>query len=103
MNHYDYHIDFVKGNVAETDRLIVMAEEAAELSQACLKLARYYRGQWSGTDGAEKLWANIEEEFADLNVCADALDMEPDADIMCRKAERWHDRWNIEHAGEVNK
>lgn len=99
---YDYHIDFVKSHVNEVDRLTILAEEAAELAQAALKLVRYYNGQTASVDAPNKLVEALEEEVADVKVCLDTLDYEPDHGICRRKAERWRDRWNIEHSGEVN-
>lgn len=46
------------------------AEEASELAQACLKLARYYRGENKvyGKNESE-LKDNLAEEIADVNLC----------------------------------
>ena len=46
------------------------AEEASELAQACLKLARYYRGE-NKVHGKNKseLKDNLAEEIADVNLC----------------------------------
>lgn len=50
------------------------AEEATELAFACLKLARYLRGEnevYGKSEG--ELRNNIEEEFADIRVCYEEL------------------------------
>ena len=46
------------------------AEECVELAHACLKLARYYRGEnkvYGKTE--EELLDNLVEEMADVNIC----------------------------------
>ena len=51
------------------------AEEATELAFACLKLARFYRGD-NKVHGrtVEEMFANLEEEMADIYVCFDELE-----------------------------
>ena len=46
------------------------AEECVELAHACLKLARYYRGEnkvYGKTE--EELLDNLAEEMADVDIC----------------------------------
>ena len=50
------------------------AEECVELAHACLKLARYYRGEnkvYGKTE--EKLLDNLAEEMADVGICIDEI------------------------------
>lgn len=75
-------------------KLIQLAEEASELSQAALKLIRA-RG---GDTPISELQAvrNLLEEIADVNVCIVALDADKYAieAIMRKKASRWERRLN---------
>lgn len=75
------------------------AEEAAELAQACLKLARIYRGENPTPVTEEKAIAKFKEEAADVYLCLSALDevgyeVSFDAlyDRMRTKLDRWVQR-----------
>lgn len=59
------------------------AEECAELAQACLKAARYLRGENPTTKPADEIYKNLTEEMADVIICLDELEHEMDhADIV---------------------
>ena len=77
-------------------RLIQLAEEAAELSQAALKLVRARHGDTPVTPLQAS--AHLLEEIADVSVCMTALqDIAPLAkvgEIIAQKAQRWEDRIN---------
>ncbi len=77
-------------------RLIQLAEEAAELSQAALKLVRARHGDTPVTQ--HQASAHLLEEMADVSVCMTALqDIAPLArvgEIIAQKAQRWEDRIN---------
>ena len=77
-------------------RLIQLAEEAAELSQAALKLVRARYGDTPVTQ--HQASAHLLEEMADVSVCMTALqDIAPLArvgEIIAQKAQRWEDRIN---------
>lgn len=45
------------------------AEECAELAQACLKMARYLRGENPVYRNEESLNHNLSEEMADVDIC----------------------------------
>lgn len=49
------------------------AEECAELTQSCLKLARKLRGENPTPADEREIIANITEEMADVLVCMDAI------------------------------
>ena len=49
------------------------AEEAAELAQACLKLARYERGENPVYKTLDQLRADLVEEMVDVCICIDEL------------------------------
>ena len=49
------------------------AEECVELSHACLKLARYLRGENKVYKTKEEIYSNLSEEIADVYICMDEL------------------------------
>ena len=49
------------------------AEECSELAQACLKLARYMRGENKVYKTEEELLDDLHEEIADVKVCLSEL------------------------------
>lgn len=79
-------------------RLIQLAEEAAELSQAALKYVRVLRGETPVAK--EDALLNLTEEVADVSVCMTAVnDLVPlseVAEIIVDKVQRWEDRANAE-------
>ena len=79
-------------------RLIQIAEESAELSQAALKLIRAMHGDTPVTQ--DEATAHLIEEIADVSVCMTALhDVAPMRDVcevISKKAERWEVRLNGE-------
>lgn len=76
----------------ETTRLIQLAEEAAELAQAAIKLTRALNGQTPVSEKAAR--DHLVEEIADVNVCVDALaiDGRKVRQTARRKAARWEAR-----------
>ena len=49
------------------------AEECIELAHACLKLARYLRGENRVYKTKEEIYSNLSEEIADVYICIDEL------------------------------
>ena len=49
------------------------AEECVELAHACLKLARYLRGENKVYKTKEEIYSNLSEEMADVYICIDEL------------------------------
>lgn len=79
-------------------RLIQLAEEAAELSQAAIKYVRALRGETPVTK--EDALKNLTEEVADVSVCMtsvnDLVRMSEVAEIIVEKVKRWEDRADAE-------
>jgi NTP pyrophosphatase (non-canonical NTP hydrolase) len=77
-------------------RLIQLAEEASELSQASLKLVRSLDGDTPVPESEAR--AHLLEEIADVFVCTFALVSESDMmaieTISRQKSKRWEDRLN---------
>lgn len=82
--------------LSEETRLIQLAEEAAELAQAALKIIRVRHGETPVTE--EQARKNLLEEIADVLVCIDVLTSSADRvkirSIKQRKKARWEKRIN---------
>lgn len=79
-------------------RLIQLAEEAAELSQAAIKFVRVLRGETPVSK--DEALENLTEELADVSVCMtsvnDLVPLSEVAEIIADKVQRWEDRINAE-------
>ena len=69
-----------------------LAEEAAELAQAALKVSRTIRGENPTPMTQRQAHENVVEELADLAVVCEVIGLEPDKSIMLKKMQRWADR-----------
>lgn len=69
-----------------------LAEEAAELSQAALKLARILRGENPTPVTEEEAWKHLIEEYTDVYQCAEELEIPVDLLQMRRKEKRFMER-----------
>ena len=49
------------------------AEECVELAHACMKLARYLRGENKVYKTKEEIYSNLSEEMADVYICINEL------------------------------
>ena len=94
-------INYVVYNLDSDDLFLQMAEEAGELSQACLKYVRAHKGN-NPTKDSEDVYLNwIIEEFTDVQVCAEAIDITADSDIHDSKIHRWADRIRKKNGGNA--
>lgn len=66
-----------------------VAEEAAELAKAALKLARIVRGENPTPVTRYDAMAGILEELSDVALVCEALDLEADRREMKKKLQRW--------------
>lgn len=77
-------------------KLIQLAEEAAELSQAALKLVRARHGDTPVPETDAKM--HLLEELADVALCSKVITSKADdrivKGIMMQKAKRWEERLN---------
>ena len=69
-----------------------IAEEATELAQAALKVARIERRENPTPVPAHKAMQDVVEELADVAVVCDVIRLEPDRQIMMDKLKRWAER-----------
>ena len=70
-----------------------LAEEASELAQAALKLARIYRAENPTPVTESEAYKNIIEEYTDVQTCARELGIESDPEIKRRKEVRFYERY----------
>lgn len=99
-NSISSEIDYIAKNLDDTDLFLQMAEEAAELSQACLKYVRAHKGNNPTKDSADVYLKNILEELTDVRVSADVLNIEEDIDTYINKIHRWADRIRCKNEGD---
>lgn len=99
-NSISSEIDYIAKNLDGSDLVLQLAEEAAELSQACLKYVRACRGNNPTKDSEEVYLKNVLEELTDVRVSADVLNIEEDIDTYINKIHRWADRIRSKNAGE---
>lgn len=69
-----------------------LAEEASELAQAALKVARVLRGENPTPVEYKKAVENLTEEYSDLWLCAYDLDLRQDLDVVYAKMNRFWER-----------
>ena len=88
------NIKYVQNKLSRRDLYEMLAEEAAELSQAALKVIRAEGMSGSITlVSAEEAHANLNEEVVDVLVVLAALNVEIfNAKLADAKAQRWADR-----------
>ena len=105
----------MKINISDRSKLEQLAEEAAELAQAALKLIRAMSDSDNPTPiDAKTAWGNVLEEMADVQLCFDVLIEErpegercafrEDIELVKRaKRLRWIERLNREQEAQSNE
>lgn len=98
-------IECIREHLPVEELLAQLAEEAAELSQAALKLRRVYDGRNPTPVKASEAFASLREELADVRLCAQVLGLnqsqvEQDK-IIDHKLTRWCERLREADAGGV--
>lgn len=94
-------VEEIRDKVGEAELLAQLAEEAAELSQAALKLRRKLDGRNPTPKTERELRANLDEELADVAVCVSALELDTKWELMRKKICRWVER--LEENESCNK
>lgn len=85
----------IQDTLGVDELLTQLAEEAAELSQAALKLRRAYTGTNPTPVSAQDAYEGLMEEVADVGNCIAVLGFDRTSDKMCvrriasKKMERW--------------
>ena len=95
---------FIRGRITEEDALCAIAEEAAELAQAALKLRRAMTGTNPTPVAPKTAKDNVLEEIADVQVVCDLLlesvtDMRTVDEMYEYKLDRWVKRLEKRDAG----
>ena len=70
-----------------------LAEEASELSQAALKMARIMRGENPTPVTRIQAEKNLIEEYTDVRLCAKDLGLRKDSAMAREKLQRFLRRW----------
>ena len=88
----------IHDKLGTTDLCIQLAEECAELGQACMKMARHLRKDNHPAADLGEIWDSLVEETADVKVAMDAmwLDALDVYNVQKAKAERWAKRLGLE-------
>lgn len=89
---YNKNRMYIRQQLSEEARYEQLAEEAAELAQAALKVARIMRGENPTPMSIEEARKNLVEEYSDVTVAANVLNLCTDSDVMVEKMERWKNR-----------
>ena len=80
-----------------------LAEEATELAQACLKLAKKERGENPTPKSKAECERELIEEFTDVIQCARELKLKPDEEQIEEKAQRFLTRWIAKTQSDIEK
>ena len=100
-------IEYIREQLSQEELLCQLAEEAAELSKAALKLRRVYDGSNPTPVKRSDAYNNLLEEIADVNlVCAalgfsDCRKMMEIGKIMDAKLNRWVSRLKEAREGKA--
>lgn len=79
----------------------LLAEECAELGHDCLKAARILRRENPTPMSLYDAFQGVVEEYADVVLTADVLDLAADEEIMGVKLARWAERMEAKYADDV--
>ena len=80
-----------------------LAEEASELAQACLKLARKERGENPTPKTKAECERELIEEFTDVIQCARELKIKINEEQIEEKAQRFMTRWIAKAQSDIEK
>lgn len=85
-------IKTIRSMLPREEQLAQLAEEAAELSQAALKLRRALDGMNPTPKIVAEAALDLQEELTDVHLCAKLLKLTPDVGVMEAKCKRWVNR-----------
>lgn len=89
---YQEKRDFVYQSIKLVALYEQLAEECAELCQATLKMTRSLRGDNPTPIKWDEARKAIEEEYTDVELCADILGLKSNPYIATEKLDRWVER-----------
>lgn len=79
----------VKDSSSEASLYEQLAEECCELAHACLKKARKLRGESPTPMEMEEIDANVSEEYTDVHLVSELLNLRIDIPLYWEKYDRW--------------
>lgn len=82
-------LDTIKHYLKPATRYEAAAEEAVELAHELQKMARILRKENPTPKQYFEVYANVVEEYTDVILSMDAVDINPDNAIYLKKTERW--------------
>ena len=89
-------IEYIREQLSQEELLCQLAEEAAELAQAALKLRRVYDGSNPTPVKRSEAYDNLKEEIADIILVLNVLDFDimphEQMQIINFKLQRWASR-----------
>ena len=96
-------MNYIKRKIPVQELLAGLAEEAAELAQAALKLRRVFNGINPTPVTEEDAMERLYEEIADVKLYVSLLDLNPQyiSEVMGHKLSRWRDR--LEERDKANE
>ena len=86
------YCDYIRKSIGDAACLEQLAEEASELSQAALKLARILRNENPTPATKEEAAHTPSEELTDATVASNMLELQCNTDIYAHKLTRWATR-----------
>lgn len=92
ISYYFKDIEFAAKHMSRAAALEAVAEEAAEVAQAALKLARILRGENPTPVTAAEAELSMFEELSDLYTRCIAAGCRAEKKLVYEKARRWRDR-----------
>lgn len=85
-------IFLIREMISEAALYEQLAEECVELAHAALKKARKLRNENYTPATLEQIDNNVEEEFTDICLAAEACGIKESHQLLMIKAQRWYDR-----------
>lgn len=76
-------------------KFLALAEEASELAQAALKMARIGNPQHPTPKTPDEAAENLVEEISDVLLCLKVMGVKGKEEIMEEKAKRWCERMGL--------
>lgn len=89
VNNYDTDKIDILRTLGRPACLEQLAEEASELSQAALKLARCLRDENPTPKNEQQCYDALIEEYTDVINCTEILEIEHDQEMLEYKRKRW--------------
>lgn len=80
---------YIRSSIGRAACYEQLAEEAAELAQAALKVARVLRNENPTPIEFEEALDGLRSEYTDVAVCADVVDLKVDDEYRRAKFYRW--------------